>query len=170
MNGICFLRTRLGLTQQLLAKKGGTSQATIALYESGSKSPTLSTLQRLARSLGLEAVVNYVPPLTREDHRSLAYHQAVVIRLKQDFDSTIKRAKQNLRKMKKNNSGVKNLFDLWQRWLDLLEEDLISRILDPGILARDMRQVSPFAGMLSPKERFQILKNFRKAYQKHEAF
>ncbi len=170
MNSIRLLRTQLGLTQKLLAKKAGTSQATIAHYESGNKSPTLSTLERLAKSLGLEAVVNYVPPLTREDHRSLAYHQAIVIRLKQSFDLIINRAKQNLKKMRKNHPDAEALFDLWQHWLDLPEENLISRVLDPGVLARDMRQVSPFAGTLSPKERFQILQDFRKDYQKHEAF
>lgn len=169
MNSITLLRARLGLTQQLLAEKGGTSQATIAHYESGSKSPSLSTLERLARSFGLEAVVNYVPPLTREDHRSLAYHQAIAARVKDRPEPTIKRAKLNLKKMKKKNPGASALFGLWQNWLDLPEDDLISRILDSSVLARDMRQVSPFAGTLSPKERVKILKDFRKAYQKYEA-
>src|SRR5436190_15440 len=123
MNSISLLRAQLELTQQVLAEKGGTSQATIALYESGRKSPTFSTLQRLARSFGLEAVVNYVPPLTREDYRSLAYHQVVVARLRQNFDSTIERAKRNLKKMMKKHPGVIALFDLWQGWLDLPREE-----------------------------------------------
>ena len=50
-------------------------------------------------------------------------------------------------------------------WLGLSTEDLTSRMLDPGILAREMRQVSPFAGLLEPQDRVRILKRFRKEYR-----
>ena len=164
MNPVFLLRSCAGVTQQVLAVRAGTSQPTIALYESGVKSPTVATLQRLALSLGLELVVTFVPPLTREDHRSLIYHHALAKILRQDSVSTIKRAKRSLMKMRREHPGVRPLFDRWQVWLDLPIEELTSRMLDPGMMAREMRQVTPFAGLLEPRDRVRLLKRFRREY------
>jgi hypothetical protein len=50
----------------------------------------------------------------------------------------------------------------WRCWLGLPVAELISRMLDPGLDARDMRQVSPFAGVLTAQERALVLRNFRR--------
>lgn len=47
-------RLRAGLTQAELARRAGTSQSAIALYESGRRSPTVSTLERVLRAAGYE--------------------------------------------------------------------------------------------------------------------
>lgn len=165
MNAIRLLRSQAGITQKALADYARTSQSTIAFYESGAKSPTLSTLQRLASSLGLEVIVAYAPRFSREDQRSLSYHRAVVKKLESNPSFYIKKAKQNLRRMRRHHAGAKSLFDAWQVWLDLPIDELVSKMLDPAMTARDMRQVSPFAGALNPKERLQILTQFRKELQ-----
>lgn len=164
MNPIALLRSRTGVTQKTLAEKAGTSQPAIALYESGSKSPTWATLQKIASSQGLEAVVSYLPQLTREDRRSLSYHAAVAQILRREPSSTIKRAKNLLSKMSVHHPGAKSLFRRWREWLNLPTERLISNMLDLEVLSREMRQVSPFAGLLKPHERARILKRFRKEY------
>ena len=69
MNAVRELRRKAGLTQTELARMAGTSQPTIAAYEAGRKSPTLQTLSRIARAVGLEAMVSFVPVMTREDRR-----------------------------------------------------------------------------------------------------
>lgn len=162
MNAIRLLRSYAGVTQKTLADYARTSQSTIAFYESGAKSPTLTTLQRLASSLGLAVIVAYTPRFSREDLRSLAYHRAVVKKLEHNPSFYIKKAKQNLRRMRRHHAGPKPLFSAWQVWLDLPIGELVSKMLDPGMTARDIRQVSPFAGVLNPKERLQILTQFRK--------
>ncbi|HEC12970.1 MAG TPA: XRE family transcriptional regulator [Acidiferrobacteraceae bacterium] len=164
MNVIRLLRTQAGLTQQELAARAGTSQPAIASYESAAKSPTLATLQRLAFSVGLDLAVTFVPHLTREDHRSLAYHRVIAEKLSQNSISTLKQAKRNLSRLGRLHPGAKPLFTQWHLWLALPIEELKSKILDPGIAARDMRQVSPFSGLLQPQERVQIIKQFRKEY------
>ncbi len=166
MNAIRLLRNQAGITQQALAARAKTSQAAIAQYETGKKSPTLVTVQRLASAVGLEWVPQFFPRLTREDRRSLAYHEAVAKIVRRDPVRSIARAKQNLLKMRQNRAGAKTLFDRWQTWLDLPVEDLISRIQDHGLEARDMRQVSPFAGLLSAQERAAILQRFRRDYSR----
>ena len=45
-------RTRAGVTQAQLARAAGTSQPTLAAYESGAKSPSVRTLDRIVRASG----------------------------------------------------------------------------------------------------------------------
>jgi transcriptional regulator with XRE-family HTH domain len=164
MNIIQDIRRQTGITQQELAEMGGTSQSTIAAYETGAKSPTLRTVENLARSQNLEMIVRYVPQMTREDRRSLAFHRAIVEILRKDPALILIRAKRNLERLTKMHPGAQMLFDQWQHWLILPLEDLVSKILDPFPQAREMRQVSPFSGLLNQKQRAQILQQFRKEY------
>jgi transcriptional regulator with XRE-family HTH domain len=164
MNWIRLLRDQTGVTQQTLADLAGTSQPTIALYEAGVKSPTLATMQKLAACLGLDLGVSFTPPMTREDERSLAYHRALAAKLRKEPGPVVGKAKQTLMKLTESQPGARPLLHRWGQWLELPTEALISRILDPGAEAREMRQVTPFAGLLAPKERARILREFRKQY------
>ena len=165
MNIVLNLRCQTGITQQELAENGGTSQSTIAAYETGSKSPTLRTVENLARSQNLEMLVTYLPRMTREDKRSLAYHHAIVEVLRNDPVPILRRAIRNVDKLVKMHPGAQILFNQWKDWLRLPPDILASKILDPFPEAREMRQVSPFSGVLSPKQRARILRQFRKEYQ-----
>lgn len=49
-------RTAAGLTQSELARRAGTSQPTVAAYESGEKVPTVETLERLLHAAGLRLI------------------------------------------------------------------------------------------------------------------
>src|SRR3990167_9461330 len=109
MNPIRRLRSQAGVTQQKLALMAGTSQPTIAAYEAGKKSPTLETLEKLAKSLGLEVAVSFVSPLTREDLRSLAYHQAVIEKLKSEPVVVLASARRNLATMSKKHPDANKL-------------------------------------------------------------
>jgi transcriptional regulator with XRE-family HTH domain len=51
-NLIGLARKESGLTQRDLARRAGTSQAAIAAYEAGKRSPTLDTLARIVRAAG----------------------------------------------------------------------------------------------------------------------
>lgn len=50
-------RRRAGQTQRELARAAGTSQATIAAYESGAKTPGVDTLSRLLAAAGCRLTV-----------------------------------------------------------------------------------------------------------------
>ena len=50
-------RCRAGLTQSTLARRAGTSQATISAYESGRKQPSVDTLSRLLAATGSRLTV-----------------------------------------------------------------------------------------------------------------
>lgn len=156
------LRRETGLSQLEFAQKARTSQPTIAAYESGSKSPTLRTLNGMSAAVGMELSTQWVPALTREDKRSLAYHQLIVKKLKVLAVPTLTKARENLARMKKQHPDASLLFDRWAVWLSLPLDDLSVLLLHQGIEHRDMRQVSPFSGILSAAERADAINRLRR--------
>jgi ribosome-binding protein aMBF1 (putative translation factor) len=54
-------RVQHGLSQSALARELGVSQPLVARLEAGEHEPTLSTLARLSRSLGLEFHIDITP-------------------------------------------------------------------------------------------------------------
>ena len=164
MNSIVrTLRRDRGLTQLELAERAGTSQPTVAAYESGTKSPTLRTLQKLAHATSSELVVRAVPILTREDRRSLAWHEAVARKLRERPDATLAVARSNLTRWTSGGASGRALLVRWETWVTLPVPDLVLLMLDPGPVGREMRQVSPFAGVLSAPERADVLERFRES-------
>jgi transcriptional regulator with XRE-family HTH domain len=154
------LRDATGLTQAELADRAGTSQPTIAAYESGTKSPTLRTLRRLAGAVGRELVVSFVPAMTREDRRSLALHRAIAPRLEAEPDAVLALAGRNLRLMQERHPGARSLLDEWEEILQRPIDHIVGVMTDPGMHARDLRQVTPFAGVLGPAERARVYAAF----------
>lgn len=79
-------RLEQGLSQRELARRAGTSQATLSAYESGRKSPSLETLARIVRAAGLDLRIQLVPYDDHDDvmaayeaslpKRSVARHRA----------------------------------------------------------------------------------------------
>ena len=160
MTSVRDLRSLAEVTQSELARAAGTSQPTIAAYESRSKSPTLTTVERLAASVGKEAVVVFVAPLTREDRRSLAIHRAIALKLRHDKTVVLELARTNLNRLIKQHPHARRLLDEWHRILDRPVESMIESLLDPSQHARDLRHVTPFAGVLSSAERTSVLRRF----------
>lgn len=78
-------RVHAGLSQQELARRGGTSQATLSAYENGRKTPSVTTLARVLAVAGvrLHAVPkpsSIVVP-TREQHEQAGRTLREVIEL-----------------------------------------------------------------------------------------
>jgi len=160
MSAVRDLRERRRLTQRKLAELAHTSQPTIAAYEAGTKSPNLRTLERLARAVGLEAVVDFVPPLTREERRSLALHRAIARRLEQSPAPILRRARRTLEKMRRQHPGARPLLSRWRSLLDRPIEEILEVLVDPRPSARELRHVTPFAGVLTAPERASVYRRF----------
>ncbi|HSM61677.1 MAG TPA: helix-turn-helix transcriptional regulator [Longimicrobiales bacterium] len=156
MNPVLALRLATGLTQSDLAERAGTSQPTIAAYEAGRKSPTLRTLERLARAAGMEANVEYHPPMTREERRSLALHEAIEDHLRKNPETVLARARATLTKMQRVAPTSQALKE-WAVLLDRPLAALLPVLADPSPWARELRHVTPFAGVLSAGERSAII-------------
>jgi transcriptional regulator with XRE-family HTH domain len=160
MNEVRSLRERAGVTQAALAKAAGTSQPTIAAYEAGQKSPTLDTVHRLARSVGYEMTMEFFPVPTREERRSLALHRAIAQRLSTDPRRTLDRARATLARMRESQLGAERLLREWEVLLSRPVEALLPVLTDPSPWARELRQVTPFAGILTAAERASVYRTF----------
>ncbi|MCP4472296.1 MAG: hypothetical protein GY815_16730 [Gammaproteobacteria bacterium] len=70
-----------------------------------------------------------------------------------------------MRKLASMHSGAGNLFEQWREWLSLPPDILIEKILNPLPEASEMRQVSPFSGLLNSQQRALVLRRFREEYR-----
>ena len=160
MNPVRMLREAAGLTQQQLATFAGTSQSTIAVYESDRKSPTWRTVERLAQAVACHVNVRCLPPLTREDRRSLALHAAIAARLQDDPTGVLARARVSLKRMQLLHPGARPLLEEWRLLLRRPLSALIPVLLDPAPWSRELRQVTPFTGVLSARQRAEVYRQF----------
>jgi transcriptional regulator with XRE-family HTH domain len=154
-------RIEAGLSQRELAARAGTSGATIAAYERGTKEPRLSTLLRLLSAAGMRLELSYAPALssangdlTREDRRSLALHRAIAARFAGDPRGVSRKAVRNLKVMRRADDGsAAPWLEEWERLLKGPVSAVIEVLVSHDQRARDLRQVTPFAGVLSDEER-----------------
>ena len=169
MEPVQLIRAMAGMTQQELADAAGTSQPTVAAYESGAKSPTWRTVERIASSVGLVCYPAVVRPFTRDQRRSLYLHAAIAKELSNRHTEVIEIARQNIDKMRSVNPHAWRLLDEWERILRLTPSQIGACMLDPSEHARDLRQVTPFAGVLTPAQRADVYRSFRSAEAKRNA-
>ena len=163
--GLILLAARLeaGLSQRELAARAGTSGATVAAYERGTKEPRLSTLRRLLEAAGMRLELAYTPAttrrravaLTREERRSLALHRAIAARLAADPATVLATARRTLAVMRRANTdgSAQSWLAEWERRLRGPLAGVIEVLVSTDQSARDLRQVTPFAGVLSDDER-----------------
>jgi len=165
-------RVEAGLSQRELARRAGTSGATVAAYERGSKEPRLSTLRRLLEAAGMRLDLIYTPVThdgvarpTREERRSLALHRAIVAKLAADPEGALAKARRNLAVIRRANQdrSADSWLGEWGRLLRGPISAVVEVLVSTSQRARDLRQVTPFAGVLSDEERRAIYQAERAA-------
>lgn len=119
----------------------------MATYESGSKEARVSTLQRLARDVGLELQLRLVPVdrgaalRDRRERRSLALAAATSEAVRRDFARARRIAEANLRRSEKivgTNAATRWVED-WRRLLRAGPDAVRDALLEPGDHGHDMR-------------------------------
>lgn len=158
-----MIRAVAGMTQRDLADAAGTSQPAVAAYESGSKSPTWRTVERLASSVGLACYPAVGAVLTRDQERSLLLHAAIARELRARETEVIQIARRNISRMRSVNPHAWRLLEDWEQILQGPISHIVACMLDPGEHGRDLRQVSPFGGVLTPAQRVRFYQSFRSA-------
>jgi hypothetical protein len=137
----------------------------VAAYEGGSKQARVSTLQRLAREAGLELQLRLAPAgrgaalRDRRERRSLALAAATAAAVRRDPDQALRLAEGNLRRAEAVVAA--NAATRWvQEWRTVLgrgPDAVRDALLEPGDHGHDMRQMSPFAGLLPDEVRQAVL-------------
>lgn len=141
----------------------GTSQPTVAAYEAGRVTPSVSTLDRLLGACGFTIdVVEHVdgPRWTRVEEKSLAIHRMIAARLLQDPTSTLKKARHNLANLRSADRGnAARWLDEWDALLERPTDEIVTAMLARTQRSIDLRQMTPFAGVLTDTERRKALRS-----------
>jgi len=98
----------------------------------------------------------------RIDQRSLALHRAIAEKLRAD-PALVEVARDNLNRWALQNGRSQPYWDTWRALLSRPIEELLALIVEESERMTALRQASPFAGILSPAERWAIYARFESA-------
>ena len=91
---------------------------------------------------------------TLAEERSLELHGLVAARLRED-PLLLEAARERVRGWLRDHSVTARWAEEWLEVLDRPLDEVVAVITDPGERARQLRQTSPFAGVLDPKTRWE---------------
>jgi hypothetical protein len=117
----------------------------------------------LAESVRFTMTKEFQSVLTREERRSLFLHQAIASRLAQDPAAVLARARATLSRMLDKQPGATRLLRQWEVPLERPLPELTAILTDPAPWARELRHVTPFAGILTAAERAATYRAFAEA-------
>lgn len=159
-----------GTTQTMLSRFSGVHQPSISQFLSGKVDLSDEQLDRLLSCMGyrLEVVRRSVEPdLTHSERRSWMLHRRLSHHLtKQSFQEWRPRLLENLERVRGGVRGRVHTEKV-ERWMDLISEGDVVGLhramtgLDRSSI--EMREVSPFSGLLSDQERLDVLHELRRA-------
>lgn len=89
------------------------------------------------------------------ERRSLRYHVVIAERLKRD-PRIVARALERTQRWLRDGSVAEHYAAGWQQILQQAPDRVAEFLIEDSETARAFRQVSPFAGVLSAKERWQL--------------
>ena len=122
---------------------------------------TVGSHRRVRRG-DVDAIRTRTERLNREQRRSLWLAYAVAGRIVEHPEHAVAVARANLERLRGSVRGeALRWLDEWQRLLDGPIEELLRTLIDPSPQSRELRQNSPFAGVLSPSERERVLNAWR---------
>ncbi|MBB4767252.1 excisionase family DNA binding protein [Actinoplanes digitatis] len=113
--------------------------------------------QRRIRRSDVEALIR--PKMNREQQEKLWLHRAVAGRLVRDPRAVMAAAEINLRRLRRMHPEGRawEWLDRWDAVLDEGVEAVLEALTSSAAFAVDLRETSPFAGILPEKERVAVL-------------
>jgi hypothetical protein len=95
----------------------------------------------------------------RIDWRSLAAHRAIAGRLR-GHSELLAIARENRDRWSRQNGRSQPYWDRWRELLDVPLEDLLQLLVEDSEAMTALRQATPFAGVLSPAQRWAVYAEF----------
>lgn len=149
-------------TGEAAALLSSTRQHVVDLCERGDLPFTLVGRHRRVRRGDIEAIRTRSERMTRDQQRSLWLAYATVGKIAIDPGGTLAIARRNLDTMRAGARGeARRWLDEWERLLDGPIDRLLDVYTARSLRGRELRQNSPFAGVLSPDERERALQAWR---------
>ncbi len=96
------------------------------------------------------------------EERSLWLHRAVADKARRD-PGILSRARKRVEVWLADGTVHPRYAEAWRSLLSSERDEILKRLVDRGETMRALRQCSPFAGALAPKERWRILRQAREA-------
>jgi excisionase family DNA binding protein len=145
---------------------GTSRQHVVNLCNSGELPFTTVGRHRRVTRHDVEAVRTRTRRMSRDQLRSLWLSQAVAGHVVRDPEGTLERARRNLDKMLTSpaRGSAKVWLREWQQLLDGPVEDVLEALTSRSPRSRELRQNTPFAGVLSERERREVLAGYARAH------
>lgn len=145
---------------------GCSRQHVVDLCEEGLLSFTTVGTHRRVRRGDVEAIRSRTEKLSRDQRRSLWLAYAVAGKIVADPEGTTAAAREQLRRMRGQARGqARAWLDEWERLLDGPTWDLLDALTGRSLRSRELRQNTPFAGVLSVDERDRVLAGWKRQEQ-----
>jgi excisionase family DNA binding protein len=125
---------------------------------------TVGTHRRIQRR-DLEMLRTRTERLTRDQRRSLWLGYAQAGKLVTDTDGVLVKARENLAQLRQihTRGQAERWLGEWEKLLGGPVDKILEALTSPSPRGRELRQNSPFAGVLSDHERVAVLESFRAA-------
>ncbi|WP_077033790.1 helix-turn-helix transcriptional regulator [Pelomonas sp. KK5] len=181
------LRKSLRMGTVEMAEKAGISRMTLSAIESGSPSPSMGNYVRVMSVLGVSGELAMLasdtlqpapagtaaarstherPEVTikiqaksrlhqAQDLQSLALHEAAVSKIEKHPEA-LQKVVRTLEAWREANPDSRSM-SLWEEWGDILRTQAWRKALGPTQRAKQLRQASPLAFVLSEEERRRII-------------
>jgi excisionase family DNA binding protein len=148
---------------------GSSRQHVVDLCERGLLPYVKAGTHRRLRRADVEAMLR--PELTRDQLKALWLHRAVAGRLVTDPDGVLSKARANLDRLRQvHRDGMAAMWlDRWQATLDDGVEAVLDALTSRVPHAVELRQNSPFAGVLPETERRAVLAAFVARWREEHA-
>ena len=165
----CRVSSELLTTGQAAELLGLSRQRVVDLCERGQLPFSKVGAHRRLRRSDIEPLVRRA--LDRNQERSLWLHRVVVGRLTMDPVATLAKARRNITTMRRahHQSSAESWIEEWSRLLDRPLDTLLDILTARSVRALELRQNSPFAGVLSEEERQATRTTFREHWQDEHA-
>ena len=144
---------------------GCSRQHVVDLCTSGRLPYTRIGSHRRIRRADVEAFAT-ARPLRREELRSLWLHRVVAGKVVMDPDRAIAMARRNLARMLVAEPRAATYVESWERLLDSGPEPVLAMLTSDTAEAIQLRQNTPFAGLLTEAERQAALTAFAAAWER----
>lgn len=139
-------------------------QHVVDLCDRGQLPFTTVGRHRRVRRGDVEAIRTRTDRLNRDDRRSLWLAHAVAGKVVADPDAAVASARAQLERMRPQSRGqAREWLSEWEKLLDGPVLRLVDQLTDRSLRGREMRQNSPFAGVLGEDERTEALAAWRRS-------
>jgi excisionase family DNA binding protein len=144
---------------------GASRQHVVDLCTSGRLPFQVVGTHRRVRRADVLRLLRGEPGATRDQQRSRWLHRVVAGKLALDPERVLATARRNLARLRAAHprGAVTADFDEWAALLDGPLDTLLDVLVSPSARAAELRQNSPFAGVLTERERAKALAAFRAA-------